>query len=191
MPEDGLLYVYARVTGANYARVVLDGDVLQTNSIRRPYIFFAGSFSQGDVVAIEADTNVAHGTASIHVGLLNQELFDEGFDLLSAETLVLTEFTDTRITGTVTASEPGLLYTSLPHANNWRVFVNGTRQEIVTIDGAMAAVRLGTGTHVVEFRHHNNSFFIGAGISVLSLLVFLVLVAFEWRKPKEDLCEHG
>jgi len=183
MPHDGLLYVYAQVSGANYARVVSDGRVPRSHSILRPHIFFAGSFNAGEVVVIEADTNVAHGTASIHVGYFQQELFEQGFEILAASPLVLSEFSDTRIVGNVTVTEPGLLYTSLPHAGNWRVFVNGTREEIVTIDGAMAAVRLGVGTHVVEFRHRNNGFVAGSIISLLSIVAFIALAILE-RKGK-------
>jgi len=179
IPIDGLLYVYVNITGANYARVITgEGIQLQNNSIHRPYIFFAGDFLQGEIIVIEADTTVAHGMASIHAGILDRELFDYGFEILSAETLNLTRFTDTNIVGDITVSQRRLLYTSLPHAGNWRVFVNGARQEIVSIDGAMAAVWLDPGENVVEFRHFNAGFVVGAVISSVSLLIFLVFVFF-------------
>jgi len=184
MPTDNsLMYVYFRVpTSNNNARVVAERDVLRTLDIRRSYLFFAGRFNQGELISIEADSENASGRAYIFVGLLNQELFERGFEQLSAETLTLTEFTDTRVRGTITTAEGGLLYTSLPHANNWRVSVNGTRQEIVTVGGAMAAVRLEPGTHIVEFRYSNSSFTLGVIVTVGSIFMFAMLI---WLQKKE------
>ena len=44
MPTDGLLYAYVRMTNIDYVRVTHDGETLQSFNVRRPYIFFAGSF---------------------------------------------------------------------------------------------------------------------------------------------------
>jgi len=188
MPADGLLYAYTRISGANHARVTMDGNVLHDFNTFRPYIFFAGSFREGEIVGIEADTTIAGAMATVHVGFFNQDIFDQGMGLLAAETLTLTRFTDTRIEGHVTVSERRLLYTSLPHAGNWRVFVNGTRYEIITIGGAMAAVWLDPGYNTVEFRYHNTSLIVGAIISLLSLLV---LVALAWlRRKGRDAFEY-
>ena len=176
MPENVLLYAFVRFDGVDYFRVTTDGNTLQTLNVRRPYLFLAGSFGHGQIVSFEADSTRERGTGSIFVGILNQELFDQGMELLSEETLTLTEFTDTRFAGTITVSRPRLLYTSLPHANNWRVFVNGAEEEIVTIGGVMAGVMLDAGTHTVEFRFHNRSFNIGIVISIASILIFLALL---------------
>lgn len=176
MPVDGPLYVYMNFTETNNARVVVDGQTLQTFEIRRSFIFSAGTFEAGQIVSIEADATVEQGTGRIFAGTLDQELLDQGFDLLSAETLTLTEFSDTRFTGTITVSTPRILYTSLPYAGNWRVFVNGVEEDIVTIGGAMASVRLEEGTHTVEFRYHNTSVHLGAMVSLVSLMLYVTLL---------------
>ena len=181
MPFSGPLYVYTHISGSVNARVIVNDATLHSFNKFRPYIFFAGYFTEGEIVGIEADTHSVHGLATIHVGLLNRELFDHGFTILSAETLELTQFTDTIIAGNVNVAERKLLYTSLPHAGNWRVFVNGERCEIVTIGGVMAAVWLDPGENAVEFRFHNTSFNVGVGISILSLFLFIILVCMQWK----------
>ncbi|MCL2401197.1 MAG: YfhO family protein, partial [Oscillospiraceae bacterium] len=84
-----------------------------------------------------------------------------------------------------TVLDDGLLYTSIPHAGNWRAFVNGAETEIVTIDGAMAAIRLTPGEHIVEFRYYNSSFMLGIAVSSASLIVFLIPVVVAFLKRKK------
>ncbi|MCL2560369.1 MAG: YfhO family protein [Turicibacter sp.] len=182
VPTDGLIYAYMSFPDASGERVAFDGERLKSLNLRRPYIFAAGHFEAGQIVSFEADASAANVRGDIFVGLFNQEVFEQGFDILSAETLELTQFSDTRFAGTVTVSEPRLLYTSLPYANNWRVFVNGVEEEIVTIGGAMAGVRVGTGVNTVEFRYRNQSVNLGAIISFISWAVYGLLIWFHRSK---------
>ena len=187
MPADSLMYVFVRknnITNDN-VRVVLGGGEsatrLGTYNLRRPYMFFAGEFSEGQIVSIEMDSAVASGSMNINVGLLNRELFAQGHEILSRETMELTHFSGTRVEGVVNNAAPGLLYTSIPYAGNWRVSVNGQPEEIVAIGGAMAGVWLDAGANTIVFRYHNRALNLGVAISVFSTLVFIGL-AILWHK---------
>ncbi|MCL1989591.1 MAG: YfhO family protein [Defluviitaleaceae bacterium] len=182
VPVDGPLYVYASFPDTTHARVEVDGRYLHTVEIRRPYIFSAGTFQQGQLVSIEADSSAASGTGTIFVSTFDQERFRQGFEQLSAETLTLIHFSDDRVRGSITVEEPRILYTSLPYAGNWRVLVNGFEEEIITIGGAMAGVRLTAGTHIVEFRYHNQSVNLGMMISTVSLAAYVGLLWLHHRK---------
>ena len=183
MPEDGFLYAFVRFSdtfpNAYNVRVIHNEDNERHVYNRRPHIFPAGWFEQGELISIETDLNFLYGTGSIFVGYFNQELFDQGIEVLSEETLTITQFSDTSFTGTISVSEPRLLYTSLPYAGNWRVFVNGVEEEIVTIGGAMAGVMLDSGDHTVEFRYQDRSFNLGLIVSVSFLLVYGVLFGLQ------------
>lgn len=190
MPINGYLYIYCRVGNSQYIGVYVDGSRRwrsTTRQGRNPFLFNAGYFSQGEIVSVRVEATSARGTASIHVGFMDEQLFDQGFNLLSSETLTLIQFTDTRIKGNITVSEARLLYTSLPHNGLWRAFVNGSPVEIVTIGGAMAGVWLEPGEHIVEFRFRNRYFNIGVIISLLSLLIFLALILYDKVKSKGSI----
>ncbi|MCL2864940.1 MAG: YfhO family protein [Lachnospiraceae bacterium] len=185
MPSTDLLYIYANFIDVNNVRLTTgetEQTLLRNLELRRPTLFSAGRFESGQFVSIEADSDLERVGGDILAGILNQDLFLQGMEILSAETLTLTEFSDTRFTGDITVTEPGVLYTSLPHAGNWRVFVNGVEEDIVTIGGAMAGVRLGTGDHTVEFRYHNQGVILGAIISILSFLLYLTLLFLHHKK---------
>ena len=182
MPFDAMIYAYCRIDNVNNARVTVGGETQRTIENRRPYIFTVGEFAEGDLVSIEADASAKSGKASIYVGYINQELFDQGYARLSDETLALTKFTETNIIGTVTASKDGLLYTSIPYEKGWEAFVDGVPAEILLIDGCMAAVRVSEGVREIEFRYKNSGLMIGAAISVLSLLALIALELYKRRK---------
>jgi uncharacterized membrane protein YfhO len=147
--------------------------------IYRPYIYRVGSFEEGALISIAAPSEAASGEIWIYAGVLDQELFEEGFALLADEALELTGFSDTKISGGITVRADGLLYTSIPHSGLWRAFVDGAEVEIITIDGAMAAVWLSAGEHSIVFRYHNS--FLMAGI-IVSIAAALVLIAIKYNR---------
>jgi len=173
MPSDGMLYAYCKSYNKNLTvPVFVNGTFLHNLYILggEPYLSSEGNFAQGDIVSftVESDT-------WIQAAYLNSNLFERGYALLADETWNLTTFTDTRVSGHVTALKDGVLYTSIP-GKNWNVFVDGIKSEIVLIDNAMAAVRLKAGVHTVEFRYFNKSLTAGIIVSLASLAVFAALV---------------
>ena len=54
--------------------------------------------------------------------------------------------------------------------------MNSEKTELLLIDNAMAAVRLPQGTHEVEFKYFNTSLVVGIVISLVSLVVFIILL---------------
>jgi len=100
--------------------------------------------------------------------------------------LQLTGFTNTKVKGTITSLDDGLLYTSIPTDKNWSVYVDGVKSEIVLIDNAMIAVFLNKGYHEIEFRYFNKSFLAGSIITFISLAVFTMLIIFEKHKHHDS-----
>ena len=184
IPSDEPLYAYCTVDLSDVMEISVNGPV--TRKIRTfradPYIFTMGSFSQGDTVSFSLNT----GRALIYLGFLNSNVFERGYALLADETWNLTKFTDTRVSGNVTALKDGVLYTSIHGDKNWNVFVDGVKSKIVLIDNAMAAVRLSAGTHTVEFRYFNKSLVAGIIVSLASLAVFAALILRNTLKRRKQ-----
>ena len=176
LEEDALLYGFIRMPAVYDWRVTVDRQTQHTVELRRPYIFFAGEFEAGVQVSFEANSETETGRGQLFAATLNRELFEQGMSILGSQVLELTHFSDTRVEGVITVAEPGLLYTSIPHSNNWRAFVNGQRQEIICIGNAMAAVMLDTGTHEISFRFHNRALNFGLALAFISAIIFGAMV---------------
>jgi uncharacterized membrane protein YfhO len=151
-----------------------------------PYIFPVGNITQNDNITFSVEINNNENKALIAVGLLNSELFEQGYAKLASQVLQLTEFTNTKVKGKITVLDDGLLYTSIPADRNWSAYVDGVKREIVKIDNAMLAVSLSKGHHEIEFRYFNTSLLAGGIVSLVSLAIFIALAVFETRKHRSS-----
>jgi uncharacterized membrane protein YfhO len=180
MPRDGDLYFVSTVLAPT--EILVDGALLRTINTRYRHVGHAGTFREGQVISFAYNGERRGG--NVTAGLINRELFVRGHEILSSQTLNLTEFSDTRIRGNITANRSGILYTSIPSAGgNWRVFVNGEARDVVLLCGNMVGVRLDEGTHEIEFRYVNRSFIIGSAISGTTFVLFTTVVTFRQVVP--------
>ena len=162
------LYIRA---SAGQLRIYRNGVFERTTINVATPISAVGNFAYGDVVGITTTTANHH----IDIGIIDRELFAQAHAAWASSPLMITSFSETRITGYVNVQETGLLYTSIPNLGNWRVDVNGERQEPVLIMGIMTGVMLEPGYHQIQLRYVNPSFVIGMGISGVSLAGVIIL----------------
>ncbi len=132
---------------------------------------------------VEADPELAWGrVAAGKVDLTREVVLDRRPDPdpgASAERPLLVanlaEDRPERVVADVTSSFPGLLVLTDLHAPGWIAEEGDRRLQILRADGWFRAVALPAGTHRVVFRYRPIAFYAGAGISVLTLFVLLVL----------------
>ncbi|PJF43900.1 MAG: hypothetical protein CUN55_06715 [Phototrophicales bacterium] len=67
-----------------------------------------------------------------------------------------------------------VLSLALPYINGWRAEIDGQPAEILKAYDGLMAVVLPSGTHTIILRYQPLSFLIGAGISIISLLVVVI-----------------
>ena len=188
---DGFLCINLDLSDRNSYTVSKNGQQLYSESISLPQMIAVGDVQAGDVVEIRMSCQKGEdGHMTIRAGILNDTLFRKGVDKLSAATLELTEFSNTRIRGEILCDRDGLLYTSIPDDGNWTATVDGQPVELTLTGNAMAGILLTEGTHTVEFTYRNAAFSLGWKVSLGCLVVFLffVLAAYppRTRKGKYD-----
>ena len=191
MPEDGVLYVYAKIDNTENILVSNDQNGSQHwYNIKRPYIFSAGKYNKGDIVSFFSNTTTGYsGNADIYVCVLNQDVFDRGYELLNDEKLEITNLTSTQVDGTITAKKDGLMYTSIPYEEGWTAYVDGVETEIIPIANAMCAVPLSQGEHQVTFKYSPNGFIPGVLLGVAALALFILIIAMEqvYKKKRKKM----
>ena len=124
-------------------------------------------FPYGDTVVLEPESSV---------------LAKEGGGTLgSART---TAYENGRVVCEVTAREPGYLVLLDSYYPGWKAYVDDEEVEILKANYAFRAVAVPPGQHQVEFRYEPNSFYLGLGISITTLMISLVVV---FRGRRRDL----
>ena len=185
--QNGFMVVNLNLPKRNKTHIYVNGIELYNESMSLPQMLAVGEVHEGDVVEIRLDCPAGEkGTMTLTNGILYASRFWQGYDVLKASTLELTEFENTYVAGTIDCNRDGLLYTSIPQNGNWTAKVDGAPAEIVLVGDCMIGLHLTEGTHTVEFEYRNAAFEVGAMITLVCALIFgwLVWSVYQPRKPR-------
>ena len=151
--------------------------MLYDEKVVMPQMFSVSDVKPGDLVWLEIECGEDEsGSLNVQAGILNEQVFWEGYEVLAASTMELTKFSNTRVEGTIDCNRNGLLYTSIPSNGFWYAEVDGEPAEIVLVGDCMVGLEMTEGEHTVVFRYQNKSFFVGLLISLSSALIFAIII---------------
>ena len=167
----GFVCVYLDRSERNDFSFWHNGQYLYVDGYSLPQMSSICAVKPGDTVEVWLNVKAGEsGTTNLSAAILDEEVFRKQYNKLAESTLDISHFSTTRIEGTITCKEEGLLYTSIPQNGNWTAMVDGNAAETVTIGNAMVGVVLPGGEHTVEFVYKNKAFTVGMIVSILSAL---------------------
>ena len=174
--SEGLVCIDLDLSKKNSYAFWKNGTELYSETYSIPQSLAVSHVNPGDIIEVHLTCKADEkGTITLRAGVLNEEVFRKGYDILNASTLKLTTFRNTLVEGTITCNRNGVLYTSIPQDGNWTAYVDGKPTQIVLIGNAMTALLLPEGEHTVTFKYHNAAFSLGWKISLVCVVVFLGL----------------
>ena len=192
-------YVYVYVDAGNAKRVKY-----QTNTANEDRelsagksLFDIGYVSAGETINVEfALTNKGEfektyrktGTVKIYAASYNDSVFQEAYDKLNQNTYNITKFEDTHIEGTVNSPTDGVIFTSIPYVDGWKVTVDGKAVDKVSIgNNGVIGVDVPAGEHTVVFQFKSKGLIPSLVISLIGLIlaVLYTIVDNKFKKKKE------
>ena len=189
--RDGFCCIHLDLPKRNTYSVVVNNVELYSETISLPQMIAVGDLHAGDILDIRIVCKDGEDSyMTVLAAVLDNELFYEGYERLSASTLQLHSFENTFVEGTVSCSRDGLLYTSIPQNGNWRAEVDGKPAQIVLIGDAMIGVQLTEGEHQVSFSYHNAAFALGWKISLACAAAFLALIQINYKPDWKSLLKR-
>ena len=175
---EGFMCLDMNMNKRNSFSVYKNGRLLYSESLSLPQMLAVTEVKPGDIIKVDVICKANEtGVISMWPAVMSKEIFEEGYEILSASTLDLTHFSNTRVEGTIDCNRDGLLYTSIPYDGNWVAEVDGKPTEIILVGEAMVALNLTKGVHTVVFRYQNKAFTTGSIISVVCLITFAATIA--------------
>lgn len=125
------------------------------------------------------------GTVKIYAASYNDAVFQEAFDKLNQNTYNITSFEDTHIEGTVNAAEDGVMFTSIPYVDGWKVTVDGESVDKVSIgaDGVIG-VDIPKGEHTVVFQFKSKGLIPSVVISLIGILLAVAYTIIDSKIKK-------
>ena len=186
-PEDGLYCMYAKISGGDNV-TVMQNDAAQSSTygMGRPYIACIGYFNKGDKISVYSQLEQGQsGSAQVYVNLLNQDVFEKGYEKISKDVMTTESLTGSSMEGTIDVSEDGLFYTSIPYEEGWKAVVDGKEIEITPVGGSLLAFPLLKGSHEIKLYYYPKGFWPGFAVTTICLLTFAGLCAYTYIIKKK------
>lgn len=188
-PYTGYVYLYAHIGGKDDVTLMINDDSANAMSfgMGRPYIACGGYVNEGDKISIYAELPQGQaGSAQVYVNMLDKSVFEQGYANISKDVMTTTELTGSSMKGTITASEDGLFYTSVPYEEGgWTAYVDGREVDITPVGNALVAFNLSRGEHSIELVYYPKGFKPGAAASAVCLAVFAAICVYVYIIKKK------
>lgn len=182
------VYLFIESAGIEYVTVSVGYNQYSYNTSRE-YVYDIGECTAGTPITVEMTVKDSTNSSSLNFFAygLDMDKFEEGYNKLSSGAMTVESFTDTKISGTVTAVEDCVLYTSIPYDKGWSVMIDGKKvseDDIIAVGDALLGVRLSEGEHTVEFSFMPRGLVVGIVISVCTLLILIAITVLIRKKKK-------
>ena len=181
--RDGFCCIHLNLPKRNDYHVIVNGTELYKENISLPQMIAVGDLQAGDILDVRiACKNGENSNMTVTAAQLDERLFRDGYEVLSASQFELIAFENTFVEGIINCDRSGLLYTSIPQNGNWTVAVDGKPADITLVGDCMIGVQLSEGSHAVSFTYRNPAFSLGWKISLGCAAVFILLVRSSQKK---------
>ncbi len=187
--QTGNFYVYVNTNACESVNITC-GEFSENQNIDEAYILDLGYHTEDEILTVELPfkDDQDSGTVGCYVYMLNEDNFINGYNELADGSLNVSDFDDTKISGTVNAEEDCIFYTSIPYDKGWKVTVDGKPVTIFDIgDEAFIGFELSAGEHEIEMKYSPNGLMAGIYISFAAwffVVVFSIVGAIKKKRKK-------
>ncbi len=161
-----------------YIYLYVDGEPMIEGKEIEDYLWVADDFGVMASKVGKISFSFEEAPQSFQVYTIDVSAIQEFWE--TREQFVLSKNTGNHISGTITASQDGYLFFSIPYEEGWEASLDGKKVPCQSLLDTFLAIEVKQGTHTVELNYHVPG--IKAGI-FLSLGSFLLLLGYErYRK---------
>lgn len=203
---DGPMYFYTDGTDAEKAEekknihkdnrhdnceLYVNGEYVQ-NTCQRFLLnaVYLGDFKAGDTVDIQLkhvskNKNEHDKQHLIYVSQLNESVYNDVCDKLSAGSKTDLNINGNKISGSYTTDSDSLVMLTIPYAEGWTVKVDGEKTEYKELSETFIGLELSAGEHQIEMEYHTPSQKMSNVISVFGVFAFAVWCGAEYIIKKK------
>lgn len=181
---NGNVYLYVSSREIKNLSCTSNDDSI-TQSIETPYILDLGYKTVDEEITISLDcTNLdnASGNYDIYCYSADDTVLKAGYKLLNSQSINITDFSETEITGTIKAKSNCVLYSSIPYDEGWTITVDGEKAETFAIGNSQLGIMLKPGIHEIKYKYSPKGLTIGCGISAVTILTLSGLFVLKRKK---------
>ena len=170
---DGYYYVYVTNKKVKSVKAAVPSGSKTFNNTDRGYLLELGSLVAGNQITLTSQTDGQDMKCEVY--RFSDEAMISLYEKLNETPLKLTSWEDTKLAGTVNASERGVLFTSIPYETGWTVKIDGEEAETEKIFEAFLSVDIPEGEHEITFEYFPAGLKPGIIITLASIAILAML----------------
>ncbi len=179
-------HCYLFVDSDSFDSIVIqrsDGSSV-TQDTDEPYIYDLGILKPEDNVEIQIkipEDGDDYGYMNFYPYYVDEEKLEEGYEILKASAMHTEKFEDTMVTGTITAKEDMVMFTSIPYDKGWTVKIDGKEiktDDYIPLQDAYLCFNLPKGSHQIEMTFTQRGLILGLAISAASVMMLIAAAIF-------------
>lgn len=175
--------------------LMIDGEVVYRGSDKNAQcVLPIGNVKKGQEISVICVVENQIGKEIMITGQFAE--FDEAmwqvvYDELSRNVYHVKEMKSDYVDGTIKVDEAGIMMTSVPGMDGFKVYVDGKEMTYESIGNALIGVPLEPGEHQVEFYYQTPYAMCGWLLSICGFGVFVVICLVGRKKNAAFFCETG
>ncbi len=183
--NDSNVYIYITSPEIENVNYYWNNDNDTTNqNINEPYIMDLGKHKKGEEITVSLDCGNIESADSyfeIYAYNIDKDVFSSAYDLLKQGALNITDYSDTKVEGTVNAGYDGFLYSSIPYDEGWSVYIDGEKVKTFETGDCQLTAAVKAGKHTVKYKYTPKGMKYGL---IISALAWICIFAFIFYKKK-------
>ena len=108
-----------------------------------------------------------------------EEQFQSFYHVLSNQGMRITEYSDTRIEGTISPQKDGVFMTSIPYDEGWTLYANGEKVETCVVLKGFLGAKLKKGDYTIKLVYHCPGLLKGFITTLFGILFFCMICKVE------------
>jgi len=190
-PNDAVNYIYINnniyYTESDYADIyTIDEkiDIKYYHSYDESYLI--SQAVEDDIIELYVSYRYYYDEMTpIKIYSLNQEKYDEFYDLASNNVGDIIEFSESYIKSKIRLDKNMVVFTSIAYDEGWHVYVDGKEVETVNLSDALLCFKADKGTHTIELKYSPKYLKTGIFISVISFVITFTYILKIRRNTKK------
>lgn len=181
IPYDMDLYINCRGSNVHKIALLIDGNEVAFDRYQGQ-IFRVGEVKAGQLVDIQFifnDGEDLSGTIYCYPMEYVEEQFQAFYQILSNQGMRVTEYSDTKIEGTISPQKDGVFMTSIPYDEGWTLYANGEKVETCVVLEGFLGARLKKGDYTIKLVYHCPGLLKGFITTLFGILFFCMLCKVE------------
>ena len=165
------------------------GSYFETDNYK---ILYVGTFPKGQKLQLRMTLLTDSNNTKEKYTIIKQHLFyhfdaakfQEDIDTLKGNQWDLTTFGGRTLEGKITAKEGQIMMTSVPEEPGWTVWVDGKKQDYVTLFQAMIGIELEPGEHTVKMQYTSPGLKLGLMLFGVGAVLAALLYVYDRKNNK-------